>query len=105
MATNPETIAATAAKNQFGRLLESAIRGRRIVITKHDEPKAVLMSMEEFESLSGGSRAKLKLLTQEFDDLLERMQTPKAKAAMRSAFNATPKQLGQAAVAAARKRG
>jgi antitoxin Phd len=36
------------------------------------------------------------------DNLLERMQTPQAKAAMAAAFNATPGQLGRAAVKAAR---
>jgi hypothetical protein len=36
------------------------------------------------------------------DNLLERMQTPQAKAAMAEAFDATPEQLGRAAVKAAR---
>jgi hypothetical protein len=34
---------------------------------------------------------------------LERMQTPKAKAAMKRAFDASPKELGKAAVEGARK--
>ena len=95
---------ATSAKNQFGRLLESAIRGRRIVITRHRVPKAVLLSMDDFNALAGAPRAKLDLLTEEFDALLVRMQSPKARTAMKNAFDATPKQLGRAAVSAARKR-
>jgi antitoxin Phd len=43
-------------------------------------------------------------LTGEFDALLSRMQTPKTRAGMKSAFKVSPKQLGKAAVAAARKR-
>ncbi|HJZ98449.1 MAG TPA: type II toxin-antitoxin system Phd/YefM family antitoxin [Candidatus Solibacter sp.] len=105
MRASSETIPATSAKNQFGRLLESAIQGRRIVITKHDVPKAILMSMDEYNALAGGPRPKLNVLTEEFDALLESMQTPKARAAMKRAFNASPKQLGRAAVEAARKRG
>jgi prevent-host-death family protein len=104
MPANTQTVTASTAKNQFGRLLESAMRGRRVVITKHDVPKAVLMSMEDFKSLSDEPRAKLDLLATEFDALLDRMQTAKARTAMRNLFRATPKQLGQAAVAAARKR-
>jgi len=98
-----QTVPAATAKNQFGRLLESAIKGNRVVITKHDVPKAVLLSMEEFEALST-PRPKLNLLTDELDALVAKMQTPKARAAAMMAFHATPKQLGRAAVAAARKR-
>ena len=44
-------------------------------------------------------------LSKVFDLLLAQMQTQKARSAMKAAFDATPRQLGQAAVAAARKRG
>jgi hypothetical protein len=39
-----------------------------------------------------------------YDELLARMQTPKARKAARAAFNATPQELGRAAVKAARQR-
>jgi antitoxin Phd len=99
------TISATDAKNEFGRILEKVIRGGTVVITKHDAPKAVLISVEQFNALSRVHRDKLDTLTGEFDALLARMQTPAARAGMKAAFNASPKQLGRAAVAAARKRG
>jgi hypothetical protein len=41
-------------------------------------------------------------LTEEFDALLARMQTPSAKSGMAAAFDATPEQLSRAAVKAAR---
>jgi hypothetical protein len=44
-------------------------------------------------------------LTAECDALLARMQNAKARGGMKAAFGASPKQLGKAAVAAARKRG
>jgi hypothetical protein len=44
-------------------------------------------------------------LRRESDALLARMQTRKSRRGMKSAFGASPKQLGKAAVAAARKRG
>jgi len=97
-------VSATVAKNEFGRILETVIQGARVVITKHDSPKAVLISLDEFNALSNAHRAELAALSEEFDGLLARMQTPSARAGMNAAFHATPKELGKAAVAAARKR-
>jgi antitoxin Phd len=98
------SISATEAKNEFGRILETVIQGGRVVITRHHSPKAVLISMDEFTALSNAHRAALETLSEEFDGLLARMQTPAARAGMNAAFHATPKELGKAAVAAARKR-
>jgi len=75
------------------------------VITKHDAPKAVLISVNEFNALSRANRVKLDTLSGEFDELLARMQTPASRVGMKAAFDASPKQLGKAAVAAARRRG
>ncbi len=99
------SISATEAKNEFGRILEKVIQGGTVVITKHDTPKAVLISVDEFNALSGAYKAELDSLSGEFDRILARMQTPAARAGMKAAFNASPKQLGRAAAAAARKRG
>jgi prevent-host-death family protein len=101
----PASFTATGAKKEFGRLLEIAIRGGRVVITKHAAPKAVLLSVEEFDALTGAGARALDMLTGEFDGLLARMQTPRARAALKAAFEATPKALGRAAVTAARRRG
>jgi antitoxin Phd len=75
-----------------------------VLITKHETPKAVLLSMEEYGTLSRATQTTLDNLSGEFNALLARMQTPKARAGMKAAFNASPKQLGKAAVAVARKR-
>jgi prevent-host-death family protein len=99
------SISATDAKNRFGRILEKAIQGGTVVITKHDAPKAVLISVNEFNALSRANRVKLDALSGEFDELLARMQTPASRAGMKAAFEVSPKQLGKAAVAAARRRG
>jgi prevent-host-death family protein len=95
---------ATEAKNEFGRLLERAIHGTTVVITKHNSPRAVLISIDRFQSLQEAPQAKLNTLTQQFDTLLERMQSAQARRGMAAAFRADNKQLGKAAVAAARKR-
>jgi antitoxin Phd len=98
-------VSATAAKNEFASVLEKAILGRTVVITKHDTPKAVLISVDEFKALSGADRAALDTLSGDFDRMLAGMQKPGALAAMQAAFDASPKQLGRAALAAARERG
>src|SRR6266496_4529982 len=94
---------ATEAKNEFGRVLEQAIHGITVVITKHDSPRAVLISMDQFEALAQAPQLKLDTLSEHFDALLARMQGPAARRGMSAAFNASSKQLGKAAVAAARK--
>ena len=96
------TVAATRFKNEFGAIFEQAAVGGAVAITKHNTPKAVLLSYAEFEALTKASAPALDELTERFDTLLERMQTPTAKAAMASAFDATPEQLGRAAVKQAR---
>ena len=98
-------VTATEAKNQFGRLLEKAMQGGVVVITKHDAPKAVLISMDEYTALSNAPESRIDTLTAEFDSLLLRMQGPAVRNSMQAAFRASPKQLGKAAVVAARKRG
>ncbi|MFZ3213658.1 MAG: type II toxin-antitoxin system Phd/YefM family antitoxin [Terriglobales bacterium] len=95
---------ATEAKNKFGRVLEQAIHGTTVVITKHDSPKAVLISMNQFNALNQAPQLKLNVLSEQFDALLARLQTAKARSGMEAAFRASPTQLGKAALAAARKR-
>jgi antitoxin Phd len=99
------SVTATDAKKQFGRVLELVLRGGAVVITKHDAPKAILLSMDEFTALTRATERSLDHLSAEFDAMLARMQTPKARAGMKAAFGAPPRELGRAAVAAARKRG
>ena len=96
---------ATEAKNQFGRVLDTAIEKGAVAITRHDAPKAVLLAVDEYDALVAAGERTLDTLTAEFDELLARMQTPRARKGMADAFNATPTRLGRAAVAAAKKRG
>jgi antitoxin Phd len=104
-ATTTLTVTATEAKTRFGPLLETAIRGGSVVITKHDTPRAVLLSIAEFEALGGSRPPDLNALGDEFDSVLARLQTPRARKALKSAFDATPKELGRLAVARQRRRG
>jgi antitoxin Phd len=96
------TVAATRFKNEFGAIFEQAVLGGAVAITKHNTPKAVLLSYAEFEALTKASAPALDELTERFDELLQGMQTSQSKRAMASAFDATPEELGRAAVKAAR---
>ncbi len=97
---------ASDAKNAFGRLLETAERAGMVTITRHNEPKAVLLSMDEYRALTDARQNALGALAGEFDAMLDRMQAPGAGAAMQKAFDTPPRELGRTAVQGARgKRG
>src|SRR5262245_66524007 len=91
------SVAATRLKNELGAVLEEAAKGA-VAITRHDSPKAVLVSYEEFQALVNARAQSLGELDAEFDALLERMQTPKAKKGVETAFRASGAELGKAAV-------
>ncbi len=101
----PAPVQATVAKNTFGRLLDTAIRGGAVVITKHAAPCAVLLSVEDYTALLQAREQTLDTLSAEFDALLAHMQKPGMGRRMQAAFSASPAQLSRAAVAATRKRG
>ena len=83
-----ESVSATEAKNSFGRLLERTIAGGMVAITRHREPRAVLLSLDEYQALTAKVEDPLDRLRGEFDSLVARMQTPAAKAAGAALFSA-----------------
>lgn len=96
------SIPSTDVKNAFGTILDRVAVGGPVAITRHDAPRAVLISFDEFQSLARSRTNALDVLDAEFDGLLKGMQTQKAKKGMATAFDATPTMLGRAAVKAAR---
>lgn len=94
----PSQVSASDAKNGFGRLLDRVAKEGRLAITKHDEPCAMLISIDEYRVLAAAHEATLETLAAEFDALFERMQEPAAAAAMQKTFAMTPAELGRAAV-------
>ncbi len=99
------TFTATDAKNGFGRVLDTAVEKGAVAITRRDAPKAILLSIDEFDALVAAGERTLDTLTAEFDVLLASMQAPAARQGMADAFNAPPSRLGRSAVAAAKKSG
>ena len=98
-----QSVPATRLKNAFASVLEQAVRGGPVAITKHDTTRAILISAEEFEALMDELSLSLDALGAQFEVLLARMHTPAAKKGMDAAFNASPTTLRRAAVQAARK--
>lgn len=95
-------VSASRLKNEFGTIFDEAAVNGAVVITKHDTPRAVLLSYAEFKALTQSATSALDDLSERFDELLATMQTPQAKAGVAAAFDATPEELGAAAVKAAR---
>jgi PHD/YefM family antitoxin component YafN of YafNO toxin-antitoxin module len=72
-----------------------------VVITRHDQPSMVLMSVDRYLTLEQAAEPNLDALTRQFDDLFARMQGASALQGMADAFAMTPRALGKAAVKAA----
>lgn len=94
---------ATEAKNSFGRVLDTAFSQGMVAITKRDRPTAVVLSLDAYQALLDARAQPLDTLSHEFDALLQRMQAPAARDAMLEAFDASPDELGLAAVAAVKR--
>ncbi len=97
-ASELESVSATEAKNNFGSVLDRVLARGKVAITRHDEVRAVVLSLSEYQALLGRQRDPLPALTEEFAGLLERMQGPRARRAGRALFDATPAELGRAAL-------
>jgi prevent-host-death family protein len=93
---------ATQAKNSFGALMSAAAAHGAVAVTKRNAPEAVLLSIDEYESLVSKIPDPLASLTDEFDALVAKIQSPKSRQAVDAIFSASPRDLGRAAVKAAR---
>ncbi len=66
----------TALATSVGAVTREVLQRGAVVITKHDEPVMVLMSIERYVELERAGTPDLELLTERFDDLYARMQVP-----------------------------
>jgi prevent-host-death family protein len=98
------SISATELKNATADVFEQVASRRAVAITRHDKPRAVLLSVEQYEALAGQRPDWLEKLHEEYRGMLDRMQGPEQRAAAERAFNATPEELGEAAVWAAQQK-
>lgn len=99
--THRLTVSSTEAQNEFGRMLDEASQDGEVVITRHGHPKAVLLSVARYEQLQERESTALAALSGQFDDMIANMQTKPSRDGVDRLFEASPEELGQAAVAAA----
>lgn len=98
-----DTISATELKNATAEILDNVRSRRAVAITRHDRPRAVLLSIEEYEALAHRDPPWMADLKEQYMGMLDAMQAPEQKEAALRAFNATPEELGQAALEAAKR--
>lgn len=92
-------------RNTLSKRVEKYYQNHHMIAGRHRRPKATaeINSPDRFP-LGARERARiLDDLSAEGDALLAQMQTPKARKGMKAAFNASPTQIGRAAVKAAAK--
>jgi prevent-host-death family protein len=92
---------ASEAKNGFGRVLDRVARDGAVVITKHDRPDAVILSIQAYRRLAESTSPDIDALTAQFDALYERLQQPGTAAKIEAVFALSPAELGRIAVARA----
>ena len=98
------TITATELKNATADVFEQVAAKQAIAITRHEKPRAILLSVEQYEALTGQRPEWLEKLHEEYRGMLERMQGPEQRAGAEKLFRATPEELGQAALWAAQQK-
>lgn len=98
-------VSATELKNATADVFERVAAERALVIQRHEKPRAVLLSMEAYGDLVGDQEPLyMQELKARYGKMLDDMQSPEQKAAADRAFEATPEELGEAAVRAAQEK-
>ena len=94
-------VSATKLVAGMHKVTSAVLTHGAVVVTRHDEPAMVLMSIDRYLALEQAAEPDLDALTRQFDDMFASMQGDEAAEAMESAFAMAPAELGKAAVRAA----
>lgn len=97
------SVSSTEAQNNFGAILERVSAEGRVFITRYERRQAVVLSMAEYEALSGEEAVDLGALEAEFDAMMEAMQGEEHRAGVDALFAMSSEQLGEAAIEATRR--
>ena len=82
-----EAVTITEFKEQVREVIDLVAECRAIAILRHKTPEAVLIPVDDYIELVKLRRERLNVLTQRYDDMISRMQTPDAAAGGRHAWN------------------
>jgi PHD/YefM family antitoxin component YafN of YafNO toxin-antitoxin module len=99
---NLPSFSATKLVGGMQKVTSAVMAHGAVLVTRHDEPAMVLMSVDRYLKLEQAAEPNLDVLTSQFDEMFARMQDAKAAQSMAEAFGMTPEQLGEAAVRAAK---
>jgi prevent-host-death family protein len=94
------SVSSTEAQNSLGEILGRVTGGERVFVTRYGRREAVILSAEAYSALLGDEPVDLDELEQEFDEMVERMQTPRHAAATHAVFGMSEDELGEAAARA-----
>ncbi len=94
-------VTASALVTGMQQVTRTVLTQGAVVVTKHDQPAMVLLSVERYRELEQAGAPDLDALTRDFDAMYARMQAPGARERMADAFAALPATMGKAAVGAA----
>ena len=100
-------ISATEFKKRFGKTLDDAAYGQPVRIIRHGrrDQCLVLLREDELAALQARVNSPLEALRDQFDDMVARMQTWKARKAAASIGTVNPATLGKAAQRGTRRGG
>ncbi len=92
-------INATQFKQNFGKTLEDVTHGQPVRIIRHGRQgdRLVLLREDELTALQARAGAPLEALREQFENMVARMQTAKAREAAASIGSVQPVTLGKAA--------
>src|SRR6218665_2576750 len=80
-------ITASDLKNKFSEVARLTAR-EPVAVTRHNRREFVILTAGQYEEFQQSRRAPLETLAGEFDQLVAKMNTPKAKRATASLFSA-----------------
>ena len=97
---------ASQLKNAFKGVYQQALDTGAVSITRNREREAILLSAKLYDQIIAelAARDPLEVLRKDYDARFATMQTDGAQKAYQDAFDATPEDLGKAAVAQASKK-
>ncbi len=95
---------ASKLKNAFKPVFQQVLKDGAVSITRNRKREAILLSAELYDQIIAelAARDPLEVLRKDYDAHFAAMQNDKAKKAYESAFDASPEDLGKAAVAQSR---
>ena len=99
------TVTSAEAQNGLGEIIGRVATGERVIITRYGRPQVVMLAVDEYEALAGQESVDLAALEREFDELVQRMQSPGQRAVAEAFFEMSGEELGEAAKKAAAAKG